>query len=55
MFIKRKGTINKSIENGNEKLESLEDDLEKQDEGDGIASSLRNFKIIQSDKQLGVI
>jgi len=55
MFIKRMGTMNKSIEVGNEKLESLEDDLEKQNEGEGNASSLLNFKVIEKDKQLGVI
>jgi len=49
------GTMNKSIDVGNEKLESLEDDLEKQNEGEGKASSLRNFKVIENDKQLGVI
>ena len=49
------GTMNKSIEVGNEKLESLEDDLEKQNEGEGNASSLLNFKVIEKDKQLGVI
>jgi hypothetical protein len=55
MFIKRMGTMNKSIDVGNEKLESLEDDLEKQNEGEGNASSLLNFKVIEKDKQLGVI